>query len=181
MLLTRSGMEVVASVGDGAQALDAAQRTDPDVIVLDVRMPDLSGVDALAQLRQRGDRRGVVVLATEVDDQELLALLRSQVDAVLFKTCADAELVETVRSVAEGKSIFERSLLHRARELANEHAPVPRKPDLSRREREILELIRQGLKNEEIAERLGIKVGSAKIHVHNILTKTGAKSRRDLQ
>jgi DNA-binding NarL/FixJ family response regulator len=115
-----------------------------------------------------------------MDDKELLSLVQCHVDSILFKSCADTELVATIQEVAAGKSIFDRTLLQRARDLAGERHVSTASANLSPREREILELIRQGMTNDEIAERLGIKVGSTKIHVHNILAKTGAKSRREL-
>lgn len=179
LLLSKAGLAVVGSVGGGEAALALVPDADPDVIILDIRMPGMNGVEFLQQLRARGDWRGVVVLATDIDDAELVALIEGYADAILFKSCSDEDLLDAIATVAAGKVLIERQLVHRARQAAMTRNPVWR-TTLSPREREIVGLIKDGFKNEEIAQRLGIKVGSVKVHVHNILGKTGALSRKAL-
>jgi DNA-binding NarL/FixJ family response regulator len=179
VFLRRAGMEVAASVGDGEAALDQLAVAAPDVILLDVRMPGINGVQFLRRLREQNHECGVVVLATDVSDAELLALVESQADAILFKSCSEEDLLATISTVAAGRTAMDRVLLERARHLSAV-GQAQRQVTLSPRETEIVALIQRGLKNEEIAEKLGIKVGSVKVHVHSILSKTGARGRRAL-
>lgn len=179
-LLSKRGMEISLSTGDGDEALSEIPERVPDVILLDVRMPRVNGVQFLREFRRRGHGCGVVVLATDIDDCELAALVEDQVDAILYKSCSDEELLSTLETVARGKTSLDRNLLVRARNVRSRNGQL-RQAQLSPREREVVELIQRGLKNEEIADRLGIKVGSVKVHVHNVLAKTGAENRGALR
>ena len=179
-ILTSAGLDVVSSVADGASALTAIPQANPDVVVLDVRMPKGGGVDMLRRLRQAGDYRPVVVLATEIDDKELVSLVDSSADAILFKSCSEDELIETINTVASGKSVFDRSLLQKTRAAAEGQVPKSVSGVLSPREQTIAELVAGGMRNRDVGNQRGITEGSVKVHLHKIFAKLGVKTRTEL-
>lgn len=179
-VLTSAGLDVVSSVEDGTSAFNAIPDANPDVVVLDVRMPNGGGVDVLRRLRQAGDYRPVVVLATEIDDKELASLLDSSADAILFKSCSEDELIETIQTVASGKSVFDRRLLQKIRATAEEQSPTNATRVLSPREQMIAELVAGGMRNRDVGTQLGITEGSVKVHLHKIFAKLGVKTRTEL-
>lgn len=179
-ILTSAGMEIVGSVANGESALMEIPKANPDVVLLDIRMPKLNGVDVLKKLRQSGDNRPVVVLATEVNDNELVSLVGSSADAILFKTCSEDELISTISTVASGKSVFDRSPLQKSRSVTEYYAPAQNNGPLSPRENAIAELVSSGLRNREIGDQLGITEGSVKVHLHKIFAKLGVKTRTEM-
>lgn len=179
-ILTSAGMEIVGSVSNGASALLEIPKANPDVVLLDIRMPNGNGVEVLQKLRKSGDNRPVVVLATEINDNELVSLVGSSADAILFKTCSEDELISTISTVASGKSVFDRSLLLKSRAVTESHAPAQGCGVLSPRESAIAELVSSGMRNREICDELGISEGTVKVHLHKIFTKLGVKTRTEM-
>ncbi len=179
-VLTAAGMKIVGSVANGASALEAIPKANPDVVLLDVRMPGGSGVKTLQRLRQTGDNRPVVVLATEISDQELVSLVGASADAILFKTCSEDELIDTITTVASGKSVFDRSLLQKSRSASADASAAGPGGTLSPREQAIAELVASGMRNREIGDQLGITEGSVKVHLHKIFAKLGVKTRTEM-
>jgi len=179
-ILTSAGMEIVGSVSNGASALLEIPKANPDVVLLDIRMPNGNGVEVLQKLRKSGDNRPVVVLATEINDNELVSLVGSSADAILFKTCSEDELISTISTVASGKSVFDRSLLLKSRAVTESHAPAQGSGVLSPRENAIAELVSSGMRNREIGDQLGITEGSVKVHLHKIFAKLGVKTRTEM-
>ncbi|MFM6932206.1 MAG: response regulator [Novosphingobium sp.] len=179
-ILTAAGMKVVGSVANGASALIEIPKANPDVVLLDIRMPSGNGVEVLQKLRKSGDKRPVVVLATEIDDSELVSLVGSSADAILFKTCSEDELISTISTVASGKSVFDRALLQKSRSVTESYAPAQSNGALSPRENAIAELVSSGLRNREIGGQLGITEGSVKVHLHKIFAKLGVKTRTEM-
>jgi DNA-binding NarL/FixJ family response regulator len=172
-------IEVIAEAGDGRQAVTAARTTRPDVILMDIRMPELDGIAAIRQLP--GHR--VLVLTTFGLDDYIIDALRAGASGFLTKDVPADELVRAVRIVAAGDALLTpgvtRQLLDRvARRLP---APVGAGPatldELTEREREVLELLSRGMSNAEIAQALIVGEATVKTHVSNVLMKLGLRDR----
>lgn len=180
----RPGITVVGTAHDGAQALELCWQHDVDVVLMDLRMPVLDGVEATRRLTSRGERPRVLVLTTFDVDEFVVAAARAGARGYLLKDAEPAELVAAVRAVHEGRAVLgggtEPSELLRARLGAPRGAPAPG-PDplasLSAREQEVLGEIAAGASNAEIAERLHIAETTVKTHVGNLLTKLGCRDR----
>ncbi len=172
-------MEVVGEAGDGADAISAARSLKPDVILMDVRMPNLDGIEAIRQL----PNHRVLVLTTFGLDEYIVEALRAGASGFITKDVPADELVRAVRVVAAGDALLTpavtRQLLDRvARRLP---APVGQAPaelaQLTEREREVLELLSRGMSNAEIAEALVVGEATVKTHVSNVLMKLGLRDR----
>jgi DNA-binding NarL/FixJ family response regulator len=172
-------MQVVAEAGDGSEAIAAARATKPDVVLMDIRMPNLDGIEAIRQL----PNHRVLVLTTFGLDEYIVEALRAGASGFLTKDVPADELVHAVRVVAAGDALLTpavtRQLLDRvARRLP---APVGHGPaqlaELTEREREVLELVARGMSNAEIADALIVGEATVKTHVSNVLMKLGLRDR----
>lgn len=195
-VLVRSGLSlifeaerdltVVGQAGTGREALDVVAATDPDVVIMDVRMPDMDGVEATARLVDgRGpdadhDRPRVLVLTTFEDQDYLYRALQAGASGFLLKRAKPEELVHGVRVVASGTSLVLPDLTRR---LIAGHQPggAPRGPaalpQLTSREADVLQLVAAGLSNAEIAGRLFLSAETVKTHLSRVLVKLGARDR----
>jgi len=178
-LFRGAGFEVVARCRDGEQALRAVREQAPDVLVLDLRMPRLGGLEALRAMREEGLATRVVVLTAEAEDEEIVEALRLGVRGIVLKEMASEMLVKCVQRVHEGGSWLERVSAGRAldRLVQGEEARREVASTLTPRESEVVRLVADGLRNKEIAERLGIVEGTVKIHLHRAYEKLGVDSR----
>ena len=183
ILEAESDMRVVAEAGNGQEALDAARRTRPAVVVMDIRMPVLDGVEATRRLVSELEPSPYVVIVTTFDDDEnLYEALRAGASGFLLKNSPPEQLVEAVRAVAAGEGLLSTSVTRRViAELARRSPSEPPRPaaleELTEREIEVLQLVARGLSNAEIAEALVITPGTAKTHVSRILMKLGVRDR----
>lgn len=178
-VLEANGFEIVGEAGDGLQAVAAARATKPDVVLMDIQMPNLDGIEAIKQL----PNHRVLVLTTFGLDEYIVDALRAGASGFITKDVPAEELVRAVRVVAAGDALLTpavtRQLLDRVgRRLP---APVERRPkalsELTEREREVLELLAQGMSNAEIAEALVVGEATVKTHVSNVLMKLGLRDR----
>ncbi len=173
-------LQVVGDAGTGREALDAAARTDPDVVLMDVRMPDMDGIAATEALVARDPLRPrVLVLTTFEDDDYLYRSLRAGASGFALKRSDPDELVDAIRVVARGSSLV---LPQLTRTLIAAHAPGRRTgpsalPDLTTREADVLRLVAGGLSNAEIADRFHLSRETVKTHVSSVLLKLGARDR----
>jgi DNA-binding NarL/FixJ family response regulator len=181
LLALADDIEVVAEANDGREALEQLPEVDPDVVLLDIRMPGMSGVELLQTL-QAEDRLWPTLILTTFDDDELVtAGLKAGARGYLLKDVSLDQLVDGVRSVAEGKSMVQpvvtqrllRSLGERKTDFSALEDPDP----LTEREQEILRLMAGGFSNKEIANSLDVAEGTIKNHVSNILSKFGVRDR----
>ena len=192
------GLAVVGEAGTGAEAVEVTRRTRPDVVLMDVRMPELDGIEATRQITATADLAARVLILTTFDlDEYVYAALHAGASGFLLKSTEPAELVSAIRVVAAGDALLAPSVTRRlVEEFTRRPVPAapPRPPDpqphpvvarapaasldaITGREREVLALIASGLSNSEIAERLSISEATAKTHVGHLLTKLNARDR----
>ena len=182
LLLSASNYDVVATVGDGEAVLEELPTRRPDVLLLDFDMPKRSGLDVLRTLRERGDKRLVVLLTGSMSDRRAYEALQLGLNGLVIKSAAPKNLITCLDAVTQGRRWIEHEVLQRAMEisLSPEGADVDPLQGLSKRERAITGLLLQGLRNKEIAGELGIGEGTVKVHLHNIFEKLGVGSRMEL-
>ena len=174
-------IEVIAEAADGAEAIRAIPEVKPDVVLLDMRMPGKSGLDVLQELSEAEQLPPTIILTTFDDDELLLAGIRAGAKGYLLKDVALAELVNAVKTVAEGGSVVKpavtQRLLKGLENLQTDFYSLDRPDPLTERETEILRLMAGGYSNKEIANSLGVAEGTVKNHVSNILSKMGVRDR----
>jgi DNA-binding NarL/FixJ family response regulator len=180
-------LEVVGEAGDGAEAVEQARRELPDVVLMDIRMPRMDGLEAtrrIVALDQAGGVR-VLVLTTFDLDEYVYAALRAGASGFLLKDTPPADLLAAIRVVAAGDALLAPSITRRLiAEFARRPEPGPVAPaalaSLTDREREVLALVARGLSNAEIAELLVVSAATAKTHVSRVLAKLQARDRAQL-
>jgi DNA-binding NarL/FixJ family response regulator len=172
------GVEVVGAAADGREALATAHEARPDVVLMDLRMPELDGVEATRRLRAELPDTHVLVLTTYADDESLFPALQAGARGYLTKDASAEEIEEAIRAVAAGQTHLDPAVQQRlvSAVVAND-AAHPSADDLTPREIEVLKLIASGLSNAEIAASLVVSNATVKTHVNHILAKTGARDR----
>jgi DNA-binding NarL/FixJ family response regulator len=181
LLDAQDGIEVVGQAASGAEALTVCAATEPDVVLMDVRMPGLDGVEATARLLRTPTRARVVMLTTFDVDDYVYAALRAGASGFLLKDATPDELVSAVRVVAAGEGLLAPTvtgrLIARFATAPGVVGPPPALDALTPREREVLVLIARGLSNKEIAARLVVAEQTVKTHVGRILGKLALRDR----
>jgi len=176
-------MEVVAEAADGLEAVAETARTHPDVVLMDIRMPRMDGIDATRRISEMDDVDSRVLILTTYDlDEYVFRGLRAGASGFLLKDVAPEELVRAIRVVAGGESLLSPSITRRLIEefvqTPDRTAAVPAELEsLTDREREVLVLIAHGPTNDEIAERLFLSMATVKTHVNHTFTKLGVRDR----
>ena len=174
-------IEVIAEASDGAEAIRMIPEVAPDVVLLDMRMPGLSGLDVLRELSQNDTLPPTIILTTFDDDELVLAGIQYGARGYLLKDIALAELVSAIKTVSEGGSIVKpavtQRLLKGLENLQNDFSSLDQPDPLTDRETEILRLMAGGYSNKEIANSLNVAEGTVKNHVSNILSKMGVRDR----
>jgi two-component system nitrate/nitrite response regulator NarL len=180
-LLRGTEFEPVGQVADGADVQEALERLEVDMILLDLNLPGRSGIEVLRALRNAGDLRPIVFLTAEIDDATVLEAWQLGLDGLVLKHAAPDLLITCLGEVCRGARWIDQSMLQRALTRALEtRGSEDGLGALSPREREIVELVLTGSRNQEIAAQLGITPGTVKVHLHRIYEKLGVGSRADL-
>ncbi len=181
LLELEADLQVAAEAENGRQALDSYAAHTPDVVLMDIRMPEMDGVEATRRLLTADPGAKIIILTTFDDDEYVFEALRAGALGYLLKDVSGAELAEAIRTVAAGGALIEPSV---ARKVLAEFSRLPTPPatqgglsDLSERERQILRLLSQGLSNRQIAARLYLAEGTVKNYVSSILSKLGVEDR----
>ena len=172
---------VVAEAADGMEAVRTIPEINPDVVLLDMRMPQMSGLDVLLALSEAGTLPPTIILTTFDDDEMVLAGIKAGARGYLLKDVALEELVNAIRTVAQGgsmvKPVVTQRLLKGLENLKTDFYSLDRPDPLTERETEILRLMAGGYSNKEIANSLSVAEGTIKNHVSNILSKMGVRDR----
>ncbi len=180
-LLERRGIQVVAAVGDGRTGLERVAETRPDVVLLDMRMPHLDGLQMLRQLRALAPEMPIAMLTTSAEERDVIESLQSGAQGYLLKDMEPDALISALREIVQGRIVVAPELaIVLARAVQGEvrgTAPAARLADLTPREHEILCHLAEGQSNKAIARRLNISDGTVKLHVKSILRKLEVHSR----
>jgi two-component system, NarL family, nitrate/nitrite response regulator NarL len=182
LLQAEPGVEIVAAALDGAIALEMIRAHEPEIAVLDIYMPRLTGLEVLEALEADGLATRVVVLAGSVSDEQIATAVERGAWGLLLKESAPGTLIECLRTVAAGQRWLPEELVAPAIRRAAERRATDVRPErmLTAREYEIARLIAQGLSNKHIAHALGISEGTVKIHLHKTYDKLGGVNRTSL-
>ena len=178
-------VEVVDAASDGEQAVALAERLAPDVVLMDLRMPRVDGIEATRRLAASRPRIGVIALTTYADDASVLGALRAGARGYLTKDASAEQIAAAIARVAEGEASLDEAIQTKVVEAVTAGAePAAAEPgkaelpdDLTAREAEVLGLIAGGLSNQEIAERLVVSPATVKSHVNHLFAKIGARDR----
>lgn len=180
-LLRDTRFEVVAKLATGAAVLAAMEEATPDILILDVQMPERSGLDVLRTIRSQNDARPVILLTAGIDNHQATEAITLGVNGLVLKDTAPETLLDCLDAVSNGKRWIDPTILQNTLSAtAQTNANQPGWDLLSPRERHVAQLVVTGLRNREIALQLGIAEGTVKVHLYKVYEKLGVKSRTEL-
>ena len=177
------GVQVVGTAADGEEALQLAARLNPDVVLMDLRMPRCDGVEATRRLREHDPNIKVLMLTTYADDRSVIDALRAGARGYLTKDAGAEDIRQALQQVTSGQAAIDPAVQHHLLDAITASSgartePEPQLPDgLTPREAEVLTLIAQGLSNTEIADRLVVNATTVKSHINHLFAKTGVRDR----
>jgi DNA-binding NarL/FixJ family response regulator len=190
LLSLEDDFEVVAQANDGKEVLDILQKLEPDILLLDLKMPNLDGLATLQRLQSTRTKTRIIVLTASEDKQEFVQAVKFGTSGIVLKQTATELLIKSIRKVSGGEIWLDSTTtaavmrqFSQGEEPASSSAQQSRERDrtpLSHREREIVALVAQGFKNKEMAEKLFISEQTVKNHLHNIFDKLGVSDRLEL-
>ncbi|MFL5825160.1 MAG: response regulator [Thermoleophilaceae bacterium] len=170
-------MQVVGEAGEGDEAVALAERVRPDVILMDLVMPGVDGIEAMRRLRRQVPSARAIVLTSFIDEEHILPAIRAGAAGYLIKNVEPQELARAVRSAAEGETLIDPAVAARLVEVLADDRDAARPEQLTPREQEVLELIGRGYSNKRIALELGVAEKTVKNHVSHVLSKLGVADR----
>lgn len=180
-LLRGSAFKIAGTCSNGGSVLAARQSLSPDILVLDMQMPGCSGLEVLKLLRGRDDQIAVVLLTAAIDERSAAEAIQLGVNGLVLKDTAPENLVDCLVEVSSGRRWLDESVLQlRQAEFPGRQDQAASLSALSQRERAVVDLVVQGLRNREIAEELGIAEGTVKAHLHKVYEKLDVSSRTEL-
>jgi len=177
MLLRDTSYQIVGRARSGEDTLDLVQRLRPDILLLDVNMPGKSGIDILRRIRREDPRRRVILLTAGMDDAQLIAADKLEPDGIVLKTSDPALLLQSLDAVRDGRNWVDPEVALRIDSVKGRAAGGPA---LTPRERDLVDLVRRGMRNREIAEELGVTEGTVKVYLHALFDKLGVENRTEL-
>lgn len=178
-LLRGTGYEIAGIAGTGATALEELDRLQPEILLLDLQMPGGSGMDVLRRIRVAKKSVKIILLTAAIDDQALLEARALKVSGMVLKNSDPAYLLDCLDSVRHGRSWIDPELAERVKELAKAGKQSAH-PPLAPRERQLVDFVRRGLRNREIAAQLGVTEGTVKAYLHAVFEKLGVSNRTEL-
>ena len=178
--LEKAGYNVVASVDDGIDALEAVKLTSPDIVILDVRMPRMDGITTLNALRNEGVVKPIVLLAAEFEDAVLADAIRAGASAMVNKSGPDTKLFDALTVVQSGGQFFEPGYLDQALSQVQTRRKAEAPTPFSQRELAIAEAVSIGMKNREISAKQGMSEAMVKPYLHRIYARLGLNNRTEL-
>ena len=177
------GMEVVGEVGDGEEAIKMTAELQPDIVVMDIVMPNLNGIEATKRIKELYPSVAVLILTAYDYDQYIFALLEAGAAGYLMKGARVSELIDAIRAVYAGESVLHpviaRRVIDRMKSLAPKFSELQEAEALSGREMEVLKLTAKGISNKEIAEQLFLSQRTVQAHLGNVFNKLGVASRTE--
>lgn len=179
VLLRDTSYELAGIAGTGAMTLTELDRLEPEILLLDLQMPGGSGMEVLRQIRARKKSVKVILLTAAIDDHALLEAKALKVHGIALKNSDPAYLLDCLEAVRLGRTWIDPELAERAGQLSMAGKRSMRR-GLAPRERQLVDFVRQGLRNREIAERLGVTEGTVKAYLHVVFEKLGVSSRTEL-
>jgi len=183
LLEQQRDIKVIGEAGNGHEAVAAVRALKPDIVLMDVVMPRLNGIEATKQIKKTNPTTAVLILSAYDDDRYVLGLLDAGAAGYLLKNATGQEVIQAIRSVHAGEAVLHPAvaarLLARAGRLSPRHAPVDSEEPLTGRELEVLQLAARGHSNKEIANELVLSVPTVKAHLVNIFNKLGVGSRTE--
>ncbi len=182
LLHTTDDIEVVGEAADGREAIERCKALDPDVVLMDLSMPGLGGLEATLELKKLGLRARVLILSQYEDREYVRRLLKAGVSGYVLKKSAGAELAGAIRGVHRGGLVLDPEVARTAMEEARAPALAEAEPydTLTDREKQVLKLVAEGHSNKEVAEVLGISVKTAMSHRERVMEKLGVHNRTEL-
>ncbi|AIQ37813.1 MULTISPECIES: response regulator transcription factor [Paenibacillus] len=179
VLGTEDGIEVVGEAGSGEEGIRLAQEYNPDVVLMDLVMDGMDGIETTKQLMKQYPEIKVIVLTSYLDDEKMYPVIEAGAFSYLLKTSRASEVADAIRAAARGQSVLESQvaskMMNRFRNNAKGESPAYK--ELTEREMEVLRLLAQGKSNQDIADQLIIGIKTVKFHVTNILAKLGVEDR----
>lgn len=172
-------IEVTGEAASGPQAIDLAERLQPDVILMDIQMPEINGIEATRKIIQTSPHIGVIMVTMFEDDDSVFAAMRAGARSYILKGADQDEMLRAIRAVAQGEALFGPGIARRLRSFFVTPTPKPATafPELTEREQEVLDLIAQGMDNADIAAHLSISIKTVRNHVSNIFNKLQVSDR----
>jgi len=176
---TEPSVEIVGEAGDGQEAIHQAFRLKPDVILMDLVMPHMDGIEAIKELRQRYAEIKIIVLSHFYDEQKITAAMKAKANGYLLKDADGEVLSKAIKAVQKGDIFLHPVIMDYLLKNITEPVHSDENAYLTEREKEVLQFVGKGLNNRAIAEKLSISVGTVKVHVSNILSKLNVTSRTE--
>ena len=178
VLLRETPFELAGTATNGVQALSEVERLSPDVLLVDLEMPELGGMDVIRKLQAQSEHPKIVILTAAIDDSSLMEARSLKVHGMVLKNSDPAYLLDCLEAVSAGRSWIDPELQARAEHLTETFRGE--RVALAPRERQLIRYIRRGLRNREIAKELGVTEGTVKVYLHAIFEKLGVKNRTEL-
>jgi len=170
ILATEASLKLVGEAGNGREAVEMFREVHPDVVLMDLRMPEMDGIEATKQIRQIQPDAKIIALTSYDGDQDIYKAIEAGVRGYILKEMVHTKVIDAIRTVHEGKRLMPQEVAERLSEYFPQVALTPR-------EIEVLKYVARGMANKEIAHQLGTASGTVKMHVQNILAKLGASDR----
>ena len=178
VLLRETGFELAGTAANGLQALAEVERLKPDILLVDLEMPELGGMDVIRKLKPQRSSPKIVILTAAIDDTSLMEARSLRVSGMALKNSDPAYLLDCLEAVSSGRSWTDPELKARTDELAASFRSDG--VALAPRERQLIRFVRRGLRNREIAKELNVTEGTVKVYLHAIFEKLGVKNRTEL-